>query len=129
MQKDKRQSAFLLRTGIIVAAIVLHQIFLPWWGLAIACLLAGYLTAPMGRSAFLAAFSAAFLTWSLYALYLDLQNDEILSSRMIQLFPLPDVPLLLVPITGLLGGVVGGFACKSGDLFRRFFWKEKARYY
>jgi hypothetical protein len=126
---ENKRGKFWIRVAIVVAGILVHQLLLPWWGLPLACLLCGYLTAPMNRSAFMAGFLGGFVAWGLPALYLDLQNDSILTAKVIRLFPLPEMPILLVLLTALLGGIMGGFACKTGDLFRRFFLKEKARYY
>ena len=129
MHTERNKTRFWLRTLLIIIAIAIHQIFLPWWGLVLACMLSGYLTVSMGKSAFLSGFGAAFLTWGLVALYMDLQNNSLLSSKVIRLLPVPEIPVILVIITAMLGGLMGGFACKAGDLFRRFSWKEKARYY
>jgi hypothetical protein len=129
MRTENKIRNFWLRTLILLASVIVHQLFLPWWGMVAGCILGGYLTAPMNRAAFMAGFISVFLIWGGLALYLDLQNDSILSSRVIRLFPLPQWPVILVLITALIGGLTGGLACKTGELLRRFTWKEKARYY
>ncbi len=106
----------------IVAGVA--QLYLPFWSLPASCFLIGFLTAPVNRSAFWAGFVGIFLLWTGMAIYMDWMNDSILSQRVIQLFPLPKSSLLLILITGIIGGLLGGMASKTGDLLRRFFIRE-----
>ncbi|GEM_PF-78412 len=106
----------------IVAGVA--QWYLPFWSLPASCFLIGFLTAPVNRSAFWAGFIGIFLLWTGLAFYQDWMNDSILSQRVVQLFPLPKSSALLILITGIIGGLLGGMASKTGDLFRRFFIHE-----
>ncbi len=92
-------------------------------------MLIGFATAPMNKSPFLAGFLALFLLWAGWAFWIDLENNSILSERVIRLFPLPHNSLSLILLTGFLGGLINGMAMLTGDIFRRFFLPEEEKYY
>ncbi len=58
------------------------------------------------------------LLWFIHALIISLNNDGILATRVIGLFPLPSSSLLLVFITALIGALVGGFGALTGNRLR-----------
>lgn len=70
----------------------------------------------------LISFGLVYLYWIIYAGILDFQNQQILSSRMAQLFSI-DPPILLLVLTGLLGGITAGLAAWSGGLIRQIVYK------
>jgi hypothetical protein len=109
---------------IILTTAGLAQFYLPFWAFPISCLLVGFLTAPVNRSAFLAGFMGISLLWSGMALYINQQNESILSLRVVKLFPLSESSIALIITTGILGGILGGFATKCGDELRRFLMKK-----
>ena len=63
-----------------------------------------------------------FILWLGYAFFIDLQNDHILSHRIIILFHLPNSFSLIV-ITSILGGIIGGLASWSGYNLKMAFHK------
>jgi hypothetical protein len=81
----------------------------------------GFLTAGVNASPFTAGFLALFLSWSIMAIVLDIPNESRLSSQVVQLFPLGGSVALLIVLTGVFGGIIGGFATWMGDAFRRMF--------
>jgi len=109
---------------IINATAGLAQFYLPFWAFPISCLLVGFLTASLNRSAFLAGFIGITLLWSGMAFYLNELNESILSLRVVKLFPLPESAFALIITTGILGGILGGFATKCGDELRRLIMKK-----
>ena len=115
---------FIPRMLIISVTAGLAQFYLPFWAFPISCLLVGFLTAPVNRSAFLAGFMGISLLWSGMALYINQQNESILSLRVVKLFPLSESSIALIITTGILGGILGGFATKCGDEFRRLMMKK-----
>lgn len=115
---------FIPRMLLLALAAGVAQYYLPFWSMALSCFIVGFLTAPLNRSAFWAGFLGIFLLWAGMAFYLDWGNDSILSQRVVKLFPVPSSSLLLIAITGILGGLLGGLASKTGDVFRRFFMRE-----
>lgn len=115
---------FIPRMLIMGVTAGVAQWYLPFWSLPVSCFVLGFLTAPVNRSAFWAGFLGIFFLWSGLALFLDLGNESILSQRVVQLFPVPSSSLLLIIMTGVIGGLLGGMASKTGDLLRRFFIRE-----
>ena len=48
------------------------------------------------------------------ALWIDVKNESILSHKIAQLFPLGGSSGLLIMVTSIIGGLVGGFAALAG---------------
>src|SRR6476469_10856116 len=92
-------------------------LFLPWWSIALVAFLVGLFIPLRLGTAFLAGFLAIFLLWSGVALWLDLRYEQLLSQKIDALMHVPS-SLLLVLITALIGGLVGGFAALSGRSLR-----------
>ncbi len=122
----RRRSRRMFLPGVVLTAAVSATAgwYLAWWWLLPLCFLLGFLLAPFNQSPFLRGFIAVFLLWAGYAWWLDFQNNSILSSRLVQLFPLPAWPAALIILTGLLGGLQAGLIMKAGDLLRRMLLKN-----
>jgi hypothetical protein len=58
------------------------------------------------------------LLWLGWALWADMANDHILSSKMAALFKLPNYILFIV-VTVFVGALVGGLSALSGALVKR----------
>ena len=113
-----------IQTFIFVLAVnILLQIFLPWWIIAATAFAAGILFNNKLLPSFIAGFSSVFLLWVGYAFWLDIGNNQILSSKVaLILEPLTggtSVGILL--LTGCTGGLVSGLALLSGSLVKRAF--------
>lgn len=94
------------------------QFFLPWWIIAV---VAFGIAAWKGRStkdAFFSGFAAIVLVWTAKSLFTHIQTEGILTDRIATLFNLPS-PVLLIIVTALVGGLVGGIAALSGFFFRQ----------
>lgn len=98
--------------------------FLPWWVVAIAAFIASFFIGKTSRWAFWSGFSAVFIGWVILALFKSVPNDHLLAKQVATLFQLPNWILLLF-ITAIIGGLVGGMAALSGVLVRRAFSKDK----
>ena len=61
---------------------------------------------------------ALLLLWGGLAYWIDIKNESILSTRISQLMGIGNNPVLLVLITGIIGGLVGGFAAMSASFLR-----------
>lgn len=106
----------LLTTLILITAFLLN-LFLPWWSIAIPGLAFGYYFNQKALPSFGWGFLALFLLWGGQALYIHLANDAILSSRIAEMLSVGS-PLLVVLITGILGGLVSGLATLTGSLVK-----------
>lgn len=101
---------FLIQViAISIAAFVL-ELFMPWWSIAIAALAAGY--ALKSKANFLAGLLAIALLWLVKSLMLDASASAPLAERVAAIFSLSK-PLLML-VTSLIGGLVGGFAAMTG---------------
>ncbi|MCE7042149.1 hypothetical protein [Dyadobacter sp. CY312] len=104
---------------LIVVVTAICQYFAPWWTVALApFLILLWRPANTSFNAFLTGFAAIALLWFAYGLYLHTSSEGAMSNRIAQIFSLPNGILLLV-VTALVGGLVGGFASLSGHFVRR----------
>ena len=100
---------------IIVLGYLLEQ-FLPWWSVAIAAFLGGVLVKT--RLNFLAGFLAIGFLWIGKALITDVSSDSEFADRVARIFMLHNKSILLL-VTFLLSGLVGGFAAMTGSVLRK----------
>jgi hypothetical protein len=110
-----------LTVAIILTALLsfVAGLYLPWWSIAIAAFVS-VLLIPLRRSrAFLAGFLGVFILWSLLALWIDIKNQGILSTKVAQIFPLGGSSFLIILVTAIIGALVGGFAALSASYLRR----------
>jgi len=92
--------------------------FLPWWMISIVAFLAAFFIGKAPGRSFLSGFAAIFIFWTILALIKSLPNDNILAGRVAALFQLPGWILLLL-VTALIGGLVGGMSAMSGVLVKK----------
>jgi hypothetical protein len=100
--------------SVIVISAILEN-FLPWWVIAPVAFLIAYLFKLNWYNAFLAGFLGLFLLWAGIALFIDHGNEHILSDRVSVLFFKSVKPFAIVLMTGLIGGLVAGFAGLAGS--------------
>jgi hypothetical protein len=105
---------------ILILSLVVSFV-LPWWIVAIISFLAALWIAKGSAHAFWSAFAAIFIVWVVQAMFKSVPNDHILATRVAHLFPLGGQWILLVLITGLIGGLVAGMSAWSGALFKKAF--------
>ena len=109
---------FLVSTLLIALLSFIAGRYLPWYSIALVAFGVGLLIPQRLLRAFGAGFLGIFLLWFLLALWLDTRNEQILSRKIAELFQLGQSSILLVLISALLGGLVGGFAALSGASLR-----------
>lgn len=109
-----------LFVAIILTALLsfISGLFLPWWGIAIAALLTAVLVHQNAGKAFLAGFLGVLLLWAGLAWWIDMKNDGVLSKKIASVLPLGGSALLLILVTGIIGGLVAGIAAMSGSYLR-----------
>lgn len=106
---------FAVQILVIVILGFFLELFFPWWSVAIAAFCGGVLLNT--RMNFVAGFLAIGLLWLAKALITDLSSDSDLTDRVAVIFMLHSKALLLL-VTVLLGGIVGGFASMTGGALR-----------
>ena len=106
--------------AIILTALLafISGLFLPWWGIAITSLLVGVLIHQHAGKAFLSGLLGVFLLWAGLAWWIDMKNNGVLSKKIAAVLPLGGNALLLILLTGLVGGLVAGMAATSGSFLR-----------
>jgi len=109
---------FILSVFLLALVAGALQVFLPWWAGSLACFAVSLLLPQPTLSAFWAGFWAIFLLWGGYAFWIDFVTESFLTLKVMKLFPIPSAPILLILLTALLGGLVGGFSALTGNYLR-----------
>jgi hypothetical protein len=110
---------FILSLIVVAFVSALLQIFLPWYIIVLAGFIAGYTVKQKSGAAFASGFLGVFLLWAGYAYYLSSRNGDLLAHKVALILPLHGNVAALILITGLLGGLVSGFASLTGSLAGR----------
>ena len=110
---------FILATLLTATFSFLAGLYAPWWSIAVISFLVALLIKQRYGIAFLSGLAGIFLCWGILALWIDIKNNQVLSHRMAQIFPLGGSSVALILVTALVGGLVGGFAAMSGSSLRR----------
>ncbi len=97
----------------ILLALILSQFF-PWWSVMIAAFVTSLFLNLDRMAVFFVPFVAIFLFWAVYAFWLGNSNDFVLSKKIAVLLPLGGNVLLLILVTGLIGGFAAGVAAIFG---------------
>lgn len=101
-------------TGLIA---FLLQFYLPWWSIAIAGLLISFILSSSGISSFFSGFLGISVYWGLLAFIVDNANNQLLSTKVAEIFSLPNSAILIL-ITAFVGGLIGGFGALTGSQLR-----------
>lgn len=91
---------------------------LEWWSIALVSFLVALLIPQTIGRAFLSGFLGIFILWAVLALWIDMKNGSALSAEIAELFKLGGYSFLLILVTALIGGIVGGFAAMAGTALR-----------
>lgn len=89
-----------------------------WWLFAIVTFLVALLIHQKPGKAFISGFLGIFILWGGLAWWIDMKNESILSAKIASILPLQGSGFLLIVVTGLIGGLVAGFAALSGSYLR-----------
>ena len=106
---------FTIQFLAIIALAYLLELFLPWYYIAVASFVMGYVL--KSKANFLAGFLAIGLLWFVKAWLQDSAGSSDLAERVANIFTLPNKELLFL-VTAIVGGLVGGFATWSGSLLK-----------
>jgi hypothetical protein len=109
---------FLTATILTAILAFISGLFLPWWGMAITSLLVAVLVHQKAGKAFLSGLLGVYLLWAGLAWWIDMKNNGILSKKIATILPLGGNTILLIGVTGLIGGLIAGFAAMSGSFLR-----------
>jgi hypothetical protein len=110
----------MLPTLIITILSAIAQYFLPWWVVAPIVFAVCFWQSDTAGKAFLSGTASVTLVWAAYAGFLNFQNQGVLAARMGELlFKSPNNPGILLTLTPLIGGLVGGISGLAGFYVRQ----------
>jgi hypothetical protein len=101
---------------ILIISLVL-QFFLPWWIIALVAFGFAFWKAGAAGQAFASGFSAIFALWVFMGLIRSIPNENLLANRIGEMLMLPANSfnwLIVLLVTGIIGGLVGGFSALGG---------------
>jgi hypothetical protein len=107
---------FLIQFVAILFSAHLLALFMPWYSIAIAAFVMGFLL--KSNTNFLAGFSAIATLWVFNALLIDGGSSSDLSERVAKLL-MVQYNIVLFLVMAVVGGLVGGFAALTGALLRK----------
>jgi ABC-type antimicrobial peptide transport system permease subunit len=108
----------IILTGLVAFAAGLQ---LPWFFIALAAFIVAIAIPQKTGKAFLSGFLALFLMWIIVAFVAQKNGGELIAKQVANVIPLKGNVLLITIVTGLIGGLVGGFAALTGSLGRKLF--------
>ncbi len=117
---------FILKIIFIAALSYAVELFLPWWSVVLSAFLIGILIPTSGFNSFLSGFLGVGLLWLIFSIAIYNRSDGILATRIAAIFQL-NQPVLLVVVSSIIGGVVGGMGALTGSQFFRLFTKEEKK--
>jgi hypothetical protein len=104
---------FVVQLIVIAVLAWLLTLFLPWWSIAVAGFIGGYIV--KSKANFLSGFIAIALLWALHAWIIDMKAAAPLAEKVAALLMVKSKTVLFA-VTAVLGGLVGGLAALSGSL-------------
>lgn len=107
---------FVIQFVAILFSAHLLALFMPWYCIALAAFVMGYML--KSNANFLAGFLAIAALWTFNAWLIDSGSNSDLPIRVANIFPVKHKTLLFLAMA-LIGGVIGGFAAVTGSLLRK----------
>ena len=106
--------------AILLTALLafISGIYFPWWSIALAAFVIALLVSQRPLGAFFSGFLGVFLLWMALAAWISMRNDGILAERMASVLPLGGNSILLIVVTGIIGGLISGLGAASGSFLR-----------
>ena len=111
-----------LTLTVVVLAFILGYFF-DWWTVAIAAFISGFFFGTLNGETFAKGMVAVSMLWLLMVLYHHFSTKGILSNKIAQILPVGGNVGILIIVTVLIGGLVGGLGAMSGFLVRNLFRK------
>jgi hypothetical protein len=110
-----------MRLYLQVPAIILFgylfELFLPWYSVAFVAFVFGYIL--NSESNFVGGFLGVALLWAIKILLITNSASVDLADKVAQIMDPIKEKWILIVVTLVLGGLVGGFACMTGGSLHR----------
>ncbi len=107
--------------SIILTAILSFalSIFFPWWSIALAAFAVAFSIPQAPWKSLLCGFVGVFLLWTILAWWINMANDDLLANKISVILLKKESSGLLILVSGLIGGLVGGAAALTGSFARK----------
>ena len=106
----------------IIFAIILSMV-LPWWSVMVAAFISALLFSLKKTAVFVVPFLAIAFLWLAHSFWLGNANDFILAKKIAVLLPLKGNHLLLILVSGIIGGIAAGVSGVFGKQCLNLFKK------
>jgi hypothetical protein len=117
----------ILRIAIIAILGSIAQTYLPWWSAVVIALLVEAFVGKADNTSFFSGFYAMAIPWMALAAYMDVKSESLLTVRILELFNLPQFSFVLIIVTGLIGGLVGGVGSLTGGWIKAAFSRKDGK--
>ena len=115
----------IIKMILMVALTYLLLLSFPWWWIIVIPFVVSFVLPTNDFGAFLSGFLGIGLLWLVMAWKIDVETNSVLSQKIADIFPVGGDTTMLVIISGVVGGVSGGFGALSGNLLRKIWIKKK----
>ncbi|MCU0317869.1 MAG: hypothetical protein MUC61_00815 [Amoebophilaceae bacterium] len=116
---------FLIQVFLTILMSYVAEQFLPWWTIGVCAAIVAMFLPLNGVTAYLGGFTAISLLWMVTATLIDVRTNAVLSTKVAPLLGFQSTTLLVV-LTGLVGGIVGGLGALSGQKLRVLLTQEES---
>lgn len=114
----KKTITAIVLTGFLAYVLGIYGT-IPWWCFVFSSLLVSAAVHQRPGKSFLSGFLGLFLLWVGLAFMKDAANEHILSTKVATILPLGGSYLVLILVTGVVGGLVSGLAALTGSYLRK----------
>ncbi len=114
---------YWIHTLVILIVGFILQLVIPWWILVFVAAISAFIINQKVWLMVLFGFLGGLILWGGVSLYIDIENNQILSERMGALFGGLS-PNLLIILTSVIGGLTAGVASYFGISLRKVFSKS-----
>ena len=106
----------ILLTALLAFALCLR---FDWWMVAVAAFIVAFAMPQKPGKALLAGFLGIFLLWAILAFWIKTQGGDLIAAQVARILPLGGNQVLLILVTGFVGGLVDASAALTGSLGRK----------
>lgn len=110
---------FIISIILIALLSFAASIYFPWWSIAVVAFAVAALIPQSPGLSFLAGFLSLFLLWGLLSFWISSSNEHILAHKVALIILKIGNSYLLMLATGLIGGIVAGFAALTASYLRK----------
>lgn len=117
----------LLRVILICVLSVAAQPYLPWWSAVLIAFVVELVVGKADSTSFFSGFYGVAIPWMAIATFIDVKSGAVLTVRVLELFKLPQYSVVMIILTGLLGGLIAGVGSMSGGWMKALFVKQNGK--